>query len=206
MSISLRGVSFAHQPRLIFQQPVGEVIQVNTSEVSQAFYGNLAGQEDVYNISSDTGFLLYVNIIVPAISGSRTDFFVDIIQWNDSVYTRLNGKSFVWTDFFEPFGWDNYLKGPEREKQVPAGNYTIRVSNPWNEWKYSLAIGKIESFPFNEIIATYKNMPALKMQFFEKPRYTIFRNFVWLWMFMWIILLVVLTRWGIKIVRYIQHK
>ncbi|MEI6773397.1 MAG: hypothetical protein WCL18_00775 [bacterium] len=74
------GYTFAHQPRLVFNQPVGQVIPIQNPEVSQAFYGILSGQEDVYKIVADTGFLLYVNLVVPNISGYKTDFTVDIIE------------------------------------------------------------------------------------------------------------------------------
>lgn len=198
---------FAHQPRLIFDNPIGEVIQVNNPEISQAFYGNLSGQEDVYEIKSDVPFLLYVNILAPDIAGSRTDFTVEIIENNSNgKYTKLEWWSVKWESFFEPFGWDNYLMWPEIERQVIEGTYTIKVYNQDNQWKYSLAIGKIESFPFSEIIDTYKNMPALKMQFFEKPRYSIFRNLVAVWFFISLILFGLLIRWGIKIVHHIKHK
>lgn len=197
------GVSFAHQPRLVFEQPIGQIVNVQNPEVSQAFYGILSGQDDVYQIVSDTGFLLYVNIVVPKIYGSRTDFTVDIIEGNNAVYTRLDGKEFIRTDFFEPFAGDMYLQWPSLEKQVGSGNYVIRVSNKDNQWKYSLAIGKIESFPLKSIIHTFKVMPALKTVFFEKPWYTMFRNYVWLFLLGTIIVLIVIIRWSIKLVRYI---
>ena len=104
------GFTFAHQPRLVFDQPVGQVVNIQNPEVSQAFYGILSGQEDIYQIVSDTGFLLYVNLVVPNISGYRTDFTVDIIEGNNAVYTRLDGKAFSWTDFFEPFAGDAYFQ------------------------------------------------------------------------------------------------
>lgn len=78
--------------------------------MSQAFYGMLSGQDDVYQIISNTGFLLYVNLVVPNISGYRTDFTLDVIEGQNAIYTRLDGKVFVWTDFFEPFAGDKYLQ------------------------------------------------------------------------------------------------
>lgn len=87
-------------------------------EISQAFYGMLSGQEDRYQIVSDTGFLLYVNIVVPAQEGQRTDFIVEIIEANDLISTRLDGSQFQRTYFYEPFGGDAYLMGPTFEKQV----------------------------------------------------------------------------------------
>jgi len=200
------GYTFAHQPRLVFNQPVGQVIPIQNPEVSQAFYGILSGQEDVYKIVADTGFLLYVNLVVPNISGYKTDFTVDIIEWNMSVYTRLDGKWFARTNFFEPFAWDSYLQWPVWEKEVGAGTYTIRVSNRDNQWKYSLAIGKRESFPLNETIHTYKVLPELKMVFFEKPWYTAFRNIVWIFL-LWVIIALGMAIWGsIRVIKYIKQR
>ena len=200
------GFAFAHQPRLIFEQPVGQIVNVQNPEISQAFYGILSWQNDVYQIISDTGFLLYVNIVVPKIYDNRTDFTIDVIEGNNAVYTRLDGKAFAWTDFFEPFVGDMYLQWPNLEKQVGSGTYTIRVSNTNNQWKYSLAIGKIESFPVKEMMKTFKAMPDLKMVFFEKPRYTIIRNYVWLMIVGTLIILIVVVWWTIKIVKYIRRR
>lgn len=200
------GFVFAHQPRLIFNQPIGQITEIQNPEDSQAFYGILSGQEDVYQIVADTGFLLYVNLVVPKISDNRTDFTVDIIEGDAAVYTRLDGKWFAWTDFFEPFGWDMYLQWPTFEKEVGRGVYTIRISNPNNQWKYSLAIGKRESFPIKEIINTYRVMPELKMVFFGKPWYMIFRSIVWMFL-LWVIILVVMGVWGsIRRVKYSRKK
>ena len=200
------GVSFAHQPRLVFDQPIGQVVNIQNPEVSQAFYGMLSGQEDVYQIVSDTWFLLYVSLVVPKISWSRTYFTVDIIEGNMAVYTRLDGKWFTWTDFFEPYAGDMYLQWPSIEKQVGSGTYTIKVSNADNHGKYSLAIGKIESFPFNEIIHTYKVLPELKMVFFDKPWYTMFRNIVWILLLSMIVVVIVAICGSIKLIKYIRHK
>ena len=198
--------TFAHQPRLVFDQPIGQVINVQNPEISQAFYGILSGQEDVYQIVSDTWFLLYVSLVVPRISGSRTDFTVDIIEGNAAVYTRLDGKWFTWTDFFEPYAGDMYLQWPSIEKQVGSGTYTIRVGDLDNHGKYSLAIGKIESFPFNEIIHTYKVLPELKTVFFDKPWYTMFRNVVW-WALLWLIIVLIVVVLGIlKFAKQNTHK
>jgi len=200
------GFTFAHQPRLVFDQPIWQIVNIQNPEVSQAFYGILSGQEDVYQIISDTGFLLYVNLVVPNISGYTTDFTVDIIEGNTAVYTRLDGKAFMWTDFFEPFAGDAYFQWPSLEKEVGPWTYTIRVANPGNQGKYSLAIGKIESFPLNETINTYKVLPELKMVFFNKPWYMAYRNIVG-WFLMWFVVIVVVVVWGsIKIIKYKRHK
>jgi hypothetical protein len=50
------------------------------------------------------------------------------------------------------------------------------VSNPGNQGKYSLAIGKIESFSLPEMVKTLVLLPQLKTQFFDKPAWTMFDN------------------------------
>lgn len=202
MGLFLLGFTFAHQPRLVFKQPVGQIVNVEHPEISQAFYGILSGYEDVYQIVSDTGFLLYVNIVVPAFSGQRTDFVVHIHEPKD-IATSLEGASSVRTDFFEPFAGDTYLKWPSFEKYVDGGVYTITVSNPGNQGKYSLTIGKIESFPFKEMVQTFKAIPTLKVAFFEKSRYAMFRNYVWLMIMATLIIGIVVIRWIIRLVKYI---
>ncbi len=177
-TFALLGFCSAHQPRVVRDQPNDEnnPIVVVDPEISQAFYGTLSWKSDVYQIKMDTGFLLYVNIIVPELSGQRTDFLVDIIEWNDAVYTRLDGRRFQRTGFYEEFAGDQYLRWPEFEREVPAGTYNITVSNKDNQGKYSLAIGKIESFSFSESMTTLARLPALKMHFFEKSFFSIWEG------------------------------
>lgn len=199
------GFVFAHQPRIIFKQPVWQIVNVEQPEISQAFYSMLSGQEDVYQIVSDTGFLLYVNIVVPDLPGQRTDFIIDINE-SDEIVTTLEGTSFVWTDFFEKFWWDAYLQWPSYEKEVGPWTYTIKISNSENQWKYSLAIGKIERFDFKEILNTYKVMPMLKMQFFEKPWYMTFWSLVGVFLGWAIVIVIVSVRWIYRFLRYIRNK
>ena len=198
--------TFAHQPRLIFQQPAGQVVNIQNPEVSQAFYGNLVGQEDKYQIVSNTGFLLDVSLTVPDISWSRTDFVLEVRDQHNIIISTVDGKTVPWSKFFEPFAGDNYLSSLWWAMNAWSGVYNIIVHNPDNQWKYALVVGTIESFPAKEIINTFKVMPALKMQFFEKPRYTIFWNYVWLFLLVMIIVVVVVVWWGVKLVKYIRRR
>jgi hypothetical protein len=47
------------------------------------------------------------------------------------------------------------------------------VSNKNNQGRYSLAIGKIESFPLGESLTTIARLPVLKTHFFEKSFFAI---------------------------------
>ena len=49
--------------------------------------------------------------------------------------------------FYEPFGGDRDLLGPEYDGEVPAGAYSVVVTSPDNTGKYVLAVGRKEKFP-----------------------------------------------------------
>ena len=95
-AIALLGICSAHQPRLERNQVSDETnpIVITKPEISQAFYGILSGHTDYYQIKMDTGFQLFVSLVVPDLSGQRTDFIVDISEENSAVSVRLDGRRF----------------------------------------------------------------------------------------------------------------
>ncbi|MBW3017964.1 hypothetical protein KY325_02280 [Candidatus Woesearchaeota archaeon] len=177
MALIVVSIASAHQPRISFGvgSSLDNPILVEEPEISKAYYGELNGAPDYYVIDSAVGFNLYLNILVPDLDDSRTDFVVDVSSNGNNVVT-LDGKATEWTEFYEEFARDDYLWGPEVEMQVEAGKYLIVVSNPDNVGKYSLAVGNVESFPFNEIINTFKQLPTIKKEFFGKPKISAFIN------------------------------
>jgi hypothetical protein len=189
----LNGV-IAHQPRVGFEGALESPIQVEKPEISKAYYGELEGNPEYYEINSDNDFLLYLNILAPDIQGARKDFIVEVLQ-NDEIIFILDDAA--WGEFYEPFGGDNYLMGPELEEQVTSGTYIIKVSNPDNAGKYSLAVGKIESFPPIEIIKTIFALPKLKKDFFNKSPLTAYFNYSGLFLLILLILILALI-FGIR--------
>ena len=170
------GTALAHQPRLVGDKPS---IEVRTPEVSQAFYARLAGGPQTYYIRSDKPLRLYLNLLVADQPGIDTDYQAILYHTDDSpanVIARLDGPSFAWKPFYEPFGGDRYLLGPEFDRDMPAGTYIVVVTSADNHGKYALAIGKKESFPIGEIIRTIGVLPRLKKEFFGKSPLTGFFN------------------------------
>jgi len=175
------GTLSAHQPRLDTETYVSieNPIIVDTPEISQAFYGNLKGKSVYYQINSDKQFQLYLNLLVPTSPGQGGEFIsAEVTDESGKVVMFLNGTNSTWTPYFEEFGGDYYLKGPEATLEVPAGTYNIKIFNSQNQGKYSLAVGKTESFPINEAITTIFTLPLLKEQFFAKPITTLFLEFM----------------------------
>ncbi len=166
----------AHQPRLVGDRPS---VEVKNPEISQAFYARLAGGPQSYSIHSSEPFHLYLNLLVADQPGSDTDYRAVVYRGReapDNVLARLDGGDAPWRKFFEPFGGDRYLLGPELERDVPAGTYVVVVTSPDNAGRYALAVGKKESFPIGEIIRTIGVLPRLKSEFFDKSPLTGFLN------------------------------
>lgn len=199
LAISLFIVS-AHQPKVGFNTgTLEDPIIVESPEISKAYYGELEGSPEYYKISSDEEFLLYLSILAPDIESARTDFIGEVTK-EGMIEFFLEREE--WGEFYEPFGGDNYLEGPEFEEIVSPGVYIVKVSNPDNLGKYSLAIGKIESFPLSEIINTFFALPKIKKDFFGKSPLTAYFNLSGLFLLFLIVVLVS----AIFFVRYLIKK
>ena len=190
----------AHLPRLITED---RVVEVKKPDVSQAFYGQLTGSEDVYEIYADAEFLLYISLLVPDLPDISTDISAQITQMKDGtteVLSFLDGESHHWDEFYEPFAGDRYLEGPEFEKRVPAGFYRIKIFSPSLTGKYVLSVGKQEAFTLSEMLHTIRTLPALKRDFFEKSPLTAYLNLMGLFILITAVLLAVPLYFTIRLV------
>ena len=177
LTLMLVSITCAHQPRIVFgnqTSPENPVI-IEDPEISKAYYGILNGTSDFYDIEAYYPFRLYLNILVPDLNDSRTDFIVEVSSRNTSLLI-LNGSNYYWTKFYEEFAGDNYLKGPEIYENLSEGLYHIRVYTQDNKGKYSLAVGDIESFPPSEVMNVLFTLPRIQREFFEKPSYSAYLN------------------------------
>jgi catechol 2,3-dioxygenase-like lactoylglutathione lyase family enzyme len=164
IAVSGTGRAYAHQPQMVTDTGI---TRVDKPEVSKAFYAELFGRPAVYEIVSPDSFDLYVNILVPDEAGIPTDLSVTVTSGPDSI-ALLEGPAHGWTKFYEPFGGDSYLMGPEQRLRVGPGTYVATVTRPGNQGRYVLAVGEREEFSFKEIIRILGLMPRLKRDFFHK--------------------------------------
>jgi len=171
----------AHQPRLELgsNTSLGTPIIIENPEISQAFYGELNGQPDFYKITSDAPFKFYINLLVPASPGISPDFIsAQLLDASGNVLLTIDGKNSTWEPYFEEFGGDYYLKGPEARANLTAGTYYIKIYNSNNQGKYTIAVGEIESFPIDESLKALVTIPILKEQFFGKQVSLLFFQFI----------------------------
>ena len=120
--------AFAHQPRLVYLQP--SLVNINSPELSQAFFDELKGAPRDYFITSDKDFKLYINLLVPELANLNGRYSANVYLMsgeNEDKIATLDGASSDWSPFFEDYGRDYYLKGPELTRDVLAGKYKIEV-------------------------------------------------------------------------------
>ncbi len=183
---------FAHNPRIVWDRESRQdyPILVESPEASQAFYWELRWESDFYQITSNTGFLLYLSLTVPAISWSRQDYSMLVKDGLWNILTTIDWKDSQWWAFYEKFAWDLYYQWPEFQREVSSWVYYIQIYNSDNIWKYALAVWKLEVRPVYEIWNTFKDLPALKTYFFEKSLFTIFFNYIGIFVLILIVFII----------------
>lgn len=195
----------AHQPRIVS----GTYTEIKSPEISQAFYGELNGQPELFGIRSDRPFRLYVGVLVPDIKNVSKDVSAKIFKDDQELYF-LNASSSDWHSFYEEYGGDNYFWGPEykaddstanklKGRQMEAGVYLIKLFSPNNTGKYILAVGDKEVFPPKEIIHAVAISPQLKTNFFEESILSIFYGRSALYLFVPVAILIMFLISGVGI-------
>ena len=160
------GQSLAHQPVLVGK----DAIVIEKPAISRAFYDELKGRPRTYRIIAEAEFDLYINLLVPKNTNPLGRYSARVYQLtgNDRLpLAEINGNASDWKKFYEPFGGDTYLKGPEYKQRVVAGQYEIDVFSSDDLGKYVLAVGEKESFGPKEIAQVYVAIPQLKSEFFH---------------------------------------
>ena len=161
----LASSALAHQPVIVGK----DIITIEKPEISRAFYHELNGRPRSYFINAEEPFDLYINLLVPKNTNADGRYSARVYRLDDGKRTQLTdikAGSAAWQEFYEPFGGDTYLKGPEFKQNVPAGRYEIEVYSTDNLGKYVLAVGEKESFGLKEIAGVYTIVPKLKSEFF----------------------------------------
>jgi len=157
--------ALAHQPVIVGQ----ETITIEKPEISRAFYHELSGRPRSYFITADQPFDLYLNLLVPKKTNASGRYSAHIFRLENgqrNLLAEVRAGAVVWQEFYEPFGGDYYVKGPEFKSNVPAGRYEIEVFSADNRGKYVLAVGEKEYFGPKEIAGVYTEVPKLKGEFF----------------------------------------
>lgn len=194
----------AHQPEFINDK---SWVKVMEPEISKAYYGFLPNQSVKYIISTTSPFTLYLGLLIPDLPDLSKNLSVFVVYQDGTVVASLLGEKFVWNRWYEEFGGDWYLRGPEIEKNVPAGTYTVIVSSLDNDWdKYVLAIGNKESFSIFDFSRVEKELYQIKTDFFEKPWYSIFEGKIGHYLLIFIILFVFLFLSGPTLVSIFKDK
>lgn len=170
--LALGGQAQAHNPRLVERQDalIESPIVITNPDISQAFYGRLKGWNEYYQVTFDSPQEFYFQILVPDVKDVSKDVSAILFRAdNREIQAKLLPSDSLWPTFFEPFAGDNYFEGASSTVSLEAGTYLIKVSNPNNEGKYVLVVGRQEIFTAKETLNTIVNLPLLKIYFNKSP-------------------------------------
>ena len=156
----------AHQPHV-----VGDAARVAVSdpEISKAYYGRLPGVPARYEIVSRRPFTLYPADHRPGDKGRPARLPSDDPRTGRTAARAAQRPTSHWKQFFEPFGGDHYLTGPEYRRHVPAEHYIVQVTRPGNRGTYVLAIGEAEQSGPIEALSALMALPTIKHDYFHQP-------------------------------------
>lgn len=165
-------ILLAHQPRIVS----ADTVIVRKPEVSQAFYGQLAGKPVTFLIETPNQLDLHTALMAPVLPGEPPPHLFLEVTAADSVLFNLEAHPDSWASFHEFFTWDNYHQGPRRTVQVPPGKYTLTLNGEQSTGRYALVVGKQERWPPGEILNTLVLLPRMKRDFFGKSPWIAYFN------------------------------
>jgi len=180
-------------------------IAVRDPEISKAYYGWLDGKPAVYSISSPKPFDLYLNLLSPRADSAKLDYSAKIFK-DGKLVQDISGRDAVWLVEYEPFANDYYLKGPEYETPAPAGDYRIEVYDSGNSGNYVLAIGKRENITPAEFLRALAVLPRIKQEFWGKPLWQAYDNFMGLAAFIIIVVSGIAAYFAISFIKRRRQK
>ena len=167
--LGIAGFCQAYLPKIIYNQN-GD-IKITNPEVSQAFFDELKDKPRSFLISSKTDFNFYINILIPEFANPRGRYSANVYLLKNNKkenIAKIDGSNdSSWQEFYDNFSRDYYLKGPELEKKLPAGDYSVEIFSFDNKGKYILMFGKTETFPLAQNIKSYLNLSFDKAQIAE---------------------------------------
>jgi len=161
----------AHRPEIAMgaDSSASRPIVIGDPYASQAFYGELDGQLDYYSVRISETSDFHLSILAP--KGGETDFIVGLSAPGFS--EELDGSLFQWADFYEEYGGDWYLQGPENTFRLIPENFLITVSSKSGRGKYALIVGTNETFTLSDAISSLLVLPRLKTDFFGQPAWKV---------------------------------
>lgn len=167
--LAANAANFIFQPNLVWDQS-GD-IEIANAAMAQAFYDELSGSPQKYFISSDKDFNLYINVLVPELANGDARYSINIFSEKDDgteeQMSLLYGPTAEWSEYYEPFSRDYYLKGPEFDRDLSAGKYRIEIYSADNAGKYVLVSGKEKAWNWKSLLWLYWKVPMLKWNFFQ---------------------------------------
>lgn len=156
-----------------------EGVVVNEPLRANRFFGELHEESAVFRFSLKEGGIIYLNLMTPVSVDGGGKFDAVIVNESAGTVTAvLEAGALAWQSYRDTSIGEDFLRGPELNMTVPAGEYRIVVTSQGNIGKFVLQIGQDESFSIGDYFALYKMGPTLKRVFFDSARFSFFTSIV----------------------------
>ncbi len=186
--------AFAYVP--VFASKEG--VMVSEPIRAHRFFGELLEESAVFRFSLKEGGIIYLNLMTPASVNSSGKFDAVIVNESAGTVTAiLEAGALDWQSYRDPYIGEDFIRGPELNMSVPAGEYRVVVTSPGNVGKFVLQIGQEESFSIGDYFALYKMGPTLKRDFFETTQISFFTSVVGFSFTLFFVLLGMLLGYGV---------
>lgn len=156
----------AHLPRYTIGQNISlhNPAEIDEPTISQVFYGQMRGTPDYYHFYLAQPTEIKISLLSPI---NETEFpQIELIAQSGQTQKLTGSFDKV---YFEKFGADYYLKGPQEVFDLSSNNYLIKIHNASNTGRYALTIGQTRKFVLTEEISTFFLLPLIKQKFFGRP-------------------------------------
>lgn len=138
----------------VFTTPdsVDDYISVSNPTQTTEFFGTLAGNPEMYELTLEERTRLVVALRVPVEAESQpsiSGLLVKEAERGVEEVKRLPGQSDYLKKSYDFWTGDSYLRGPSLALELEPGDYLFEVSSPDNEGRYVLTIGDDDTLQLN---------------------------------------------------------
>lgn len=124
-----------------------EVVSIQNPETEQLILGELEGDPEMFEVFSETPFILTAEIRAIPESGViiKPELSGIVIKQKEirgvEEVARMNAEDVSWDLMTDSESGLKYQAGPYFSEQMASGTYRIEISSPENKGKYMLLIG-----------------------------------------------------------------
>lgn len=145
-------------------------IEIGNLKRATVYYGEFKKGAHTYKVSSNSDFLLHVDVFTPDTFWQKRDIYVKIFKNGDTQnpIAYLDPSEFRWTKHFDSLIKQSYWQGPAFEQNIEKGDYEVIVYSSNNDSKYFVRFGNKSYFNFWQMTQIVKNVSTINKDVYQQ--------------------------------------